>query len=131
MYTFKKKERLNNKKNINELFDKGQSFFNYPFKIYYYLQPNESECMQIAVLFSVGKKQIKNAADRNRVKRLCRESYRLNKNTLYSNLNNYTGNLDIAFVYVGKKDPDFFELQYKMQKILIHLVSLTKKLNNV
>lgn len=127
MYTFSKKERLNSKIDIQRLFKHGESFFSYPFKVYYHIDIAEANKAHAAVLFSVGKKQFKLAVDRNRVKRLCRESYRLNKQELINCLQTKETRLEVAFIYVGKSLPDFSDLESKMKKILSQLVLIEKK----
>lgn len=127
MYTFSKKERLNSKKNIHRLFESGTTFFSYPFKVYYYFDDAVVDSPSAVVLFSIGKKQFKKAVDRNRVKRLCREVYRLNKTILIEKLEENKSHLEIAFIYVGKTIPEFSDLQTKMQKVLIHLANLEQK----
>lgn len=127
MYTFSKKERLNSKKNIARLFESGSTFFTYPFKVYYHFDTVVDNTSAASVLFSIGKKQFKKAVDRNRVKRLCREVYRLNKYILLDKLEEKNSRLEIAFIYVGKTIPDFPELQAKMQKILGQLAVVEQK----
>lgn len=127
MHTFTKKERLNSKKNIARLFEQGHSFFSYPFKVYYHFEEAKENVPNAAVLFSVGKKQFKSAVDRNRVKRLCRESYRLNKGRLTKELIEKQLQVEVAFVYVGKTLPEYKELEAKMQKALKQLVGLEVK----
>lgn len=127
MYTFSKKERLNSKKNITRLFESGSTFFTYPFKVYYHFDTVEDNSPAASVLFSIGKKQFKKAVDRNRVKRLCREVYRLNKYILLDKLEEKKSYLEIAFIYVGKTIPDFLELQSKMQKVLSQLSDIEQK----
>lgn len=123
MHTFNKKERLNSKISIHRLFKKGTSFFSYPYKIYYHFENTEEQASTVAVLFSVGKKQFKLAVERNRVKRLCREAYRLNKSILLEAFEEKNVRVEIAFVYVGKTLPEFHDLEVKMQKILQQLAS--------
>ena len=48
---------------------------------------------------SVSKRRFKRAVKRNRVKRLIRETYRLNKNTLYSSIPE-DKTMDILFIYL-------------------------------
>lgn len=127
MYEFTKKERLNSKKNIARLFKQGSTFFSYPFKVYYYLEPDVVETTAAAVLFSIGKKQFKKAVDRNRVKRLCREAYRLNKYLLLNQLQENKSTLEVAFIYVGKTIPDYHELEAKLQKTLAQLATISQK----
>jgi len=92
--TFKKSERLSQKKLIQELFDKGSSFYLYPFKIFFL--PNEKPLHQIVT--SVPKSIFKRAVDRNAIKRRIREGYRLNKNKLPSDQF-----FSIAYIYTAKE----------------------------
>jgi ribonuclease P protein component len=126
MYTFSKKERLNSKISIHRLFEHGSSFFSYPFKVYYTIQTAEEAKPTSSVLFSIGKKQFKLAVDRNRVKRLCRETYRLNKSVLIEALEKKQVRVEVAFIYVGKTLPDFHDLEVKMQKALLQLATIEK-----
>ncbi|MCD6179738.1 MAG: ribonuclease P protein component [Bacteroidales bacterium] len=127
MYTLNKKERLNSKINIHRLFEHGSSFFSYPFKVYYNFEEIQEVSPRASVLFSIGKKQFKLAVDRNRIKRLCRESYRLNKSLLLDILEEKHIKAEVAFVYVGKTIPDFQDLEAKMQKALRQLSLIKHK----
>ena len=80
-FTFKKEERLFKEKQIQELFDKGSSFYFYPFRVFF-LQNRDPQYPVHQVLISVSKKIFKRAVDRNLIKRRIREGYRLNKNRL-------------------------------------------------
>jgi ribonuclease P protein component len=121
MNTFTKKERLNSKKDIHRLFEQGSTFFSYPFKVYFFFHQKGEKINQASVLFSVAKKQFKLAVDRNRIKRLCRESYRLNKSILNTALEKNKSSVELAFVYVAKTSIEYDELQKKMKKILLRL----------
>ena len=113
-YTLSKNERLHSKKSIKELFDKGSSFFLYPFKVLYFESPqNPIETNQ--VLFSVSKRKIKKAVDRNHVKRRIKEAYRLNKHLL-TDKNKCKKN--IAFIYVSSDISTFKSIEPVIQKIL-------------
>ena len=93
-YTLKKSERLSQKKLIEELFDKGSSFYLYPFKVFFL--PNERHLNQM--MATVPKSIFKRAVDRNTVKRRIREGYRLNKAKLVSD--NF---FSIAYIYTAKE----------------------------
>lgn len=115
-HTLSKNERLHSKKSIKELFDKGSSFFLYPFKVLYLDLPLELiETNQ--VLFSVSKKKIKKAVDRNQVKRRIKEAYRLNKHLLA----NAEVKKNIALIYVSSDIPSFKKIEPVIQKILVRL----------
>ncbi len=96
-FTFKREERLSKEKVIQELFDKGSSFYLYPFKVYFMQNPDPGFPVH-QVLISVSKKKFRRAVDRNLIKRRIRESYRLNKKLL-ANRNK----LLIAYIYSIKE----------------------------
>jgi ribonuclease P protein component len=93
-FTFKKSERLSQEKLIQELFDKGSSFYLYPFKVLFL--PNDRPTNQ--VMASVPKSIFKRAVDRNTIKRRIREGFRLNKAKLTSDKF-----FSIAYIYTAKE----------------------------
>lgn len=121
-----KNERLHSKKSIKELFDKGSSFFLYPFKVLYLDLPLEQiETNQ--VLFSVSKKKIKKAVDRNQVKRRIKEAYRLNKHLLA----NAEVKKNISLIYVSSDIPSFKKIEPVIQKILVRLDHLSNEIQKI
>ena len=120
-----KKERLSGTIKIDTLFKEGKSFISYPLRVIYLLheQSRESIC---SILVSVPKKRIKKASHRNRIKRLIRESYRLNK-ALIDNETIGDKSLDIAFIYVKDTTSDYPTIQKAIQKALNHItIRITK-----
>ncbi len=107
VFSFSKSERLSKKKDIQELFDKGSSFYLHPFKVFFRKQPESPGVHQ--VLFSVPKRNFKHATDRNRIKRRMREAYRLNKALLPS-----ASALQIAYIYTAKNILLFKTIEDKM-----------------
>jgi ribonuclease P protein component len=105
-FSFPKTERLNKKKTIQELFEKGSSFYLYPFRVHY-LKPESESSHQ--VLFSVSKRIFKNAVDRNLIKRRMREAYRLSKESIQGN-----SKLQIAYIYTAKEILPFIQIQAKV-----------------
>src|SRR5688572_11081047 len=106
-FSFPKSERLNKKKVIQELFDKGSSFYLRPFRVYFQKLPLGEPASQI--MFSVSKRNFKKATDRNLLKRRMREAYRLNKDALPG-----TSKLQMAYIYTAKEILIFSEIRDKL-----------------
>ena len=96
-FSFSKKERLHGRKIIQELFDKGSSFYLHPFKIICLLHPVQNEGNS-QVLITASSKTFGKAVDRNKIKRRVREGYRLNKEKLLPERKWL-----IAYIYVAKE----------------------------
>ncbi|UAB76461.1 ribonuclease P protein component [Mesoflavibacter sp. SCSIO 43206] len=109
-YTYNKDEKLKSQKAIEQLFAEGKSVSTYPLRMVYL--DNQT---QLKVGVSVSKRNFKLAVHRNRVKRLLREGYRLNKNLLIDNkLDHYT----LMILYISKEMPDFKIIDKKMKALL-------------
>ena len=75
--TFTKRERLCSETQIEELLRNRQRIFCPPLKCHYIFLPITEENTVNQLVISVPKRFLKHAVDRNRVKRLVREAYRL------------------------------------------------------
>jgi ribonuclease P protein component len=121
MHTFKKEERLCNKKLIDELFHNGSSFLCYPFKASW-LVTNTPQQVPAQILFSVSKRRFKRAVDRNLIKRRMREAYRLNKQQqLYELLTTTDKKIVFSVGYIGKEIVAYELIEKKMLKLLTQL----------
>jgi ribonuclease P protein component len=121
MYTFKKEERLCNKKLIESLFHNGSSFLCYPFRASW-LPVDEAMPYPAQVLITVSKKRYKHAVDRNLVKRRIREAYRLSKQQyLYEQLTGANKQLVFSISYIGKEIVPYELMSKKMLKFLQQL----------
>lgn len=72
-------------------------------------------------------KTFKRAVDRNRIKRLTREAYRLQKAELYNDLNEKNRQLIVFFVYTGKVVPEHEEVMKSVATILKKLVKFVNE----
>ena len=112
--TFPKSERLSSKKIIDDLFTQGVTIKHYPFVIKY-LPLQEPQNKDIQVLFSVSNRNFKRAVDRNKIKRLMRESYRLNKTPITTLSKKYA----LAYVYTARKILPFSEIFTKLNESIL------------
>ena len=111
---FPKKEKLKSKKLIEMLFKEGKTLTSFPYKLIY-LRVEVPVDARFKTSVAVPKKNFKSAVKRNRIKRLLRESYRLNKHLVF---NNSEGNYAFLFLYLGKEMPSYPEVDKSMQIIL-------------
>jgi ribonuclease P protein component len=107
--TFCSAEKLKSKKLIELLFKKGKSVSQSGFTVVYLATPLNTFYPAQAG-FSVPKSNFKKAVDRNRIKRLNREAYRLNKLPFYSRLAVKQQQMALMWVYKGKSIPVYEEV---------------------
>lgn len=119
--TFNKHEKLKSKKLIKLLFENGEKISVFPMLLMYLKVEHDSKYFVQAGV-TVSKRNFNKAVNRNRIKRLLRESYRLNKPFLYEKLEN---NVDLKeskyifmFIYLGKKEVKQIILHEKMKELL-------------
>ena len=77
---------------------------------------NAEEPLQAGVTAS--SRHFKKAVQRNRIKRVLREAYRLQKSPLQQAVKAQQKSLVLFFIYIGKELPVFAEVQQKMQVVL-------------
>ena len=120
MQKFSKSERLCSRKSIDNLISCGNRLFCYPFRLVW-LESETGSPFPVKLAISVPRKKFKKAVTRNRIKRLIRESYRLNKSLLYEKLNEKKREMDILLIYISDDEPDFNYINIRMQKLLLKL----------
>jgi len=124
-YTLGKNERLKSRKAIDQLFTGGKSFSLFPFKVIYVKAPaNEQQSTSgefLKAAFSVSKRYFKKAVYRNRIKRLMREAYRLQKPALQNQLEQNKRVLTIFILYVSNELPEYELVVSKMNALLKRL----------
>lgn len=111
---YPKKEKLKSQKLIEQLFSEGKSVSAFPLRMVY-LKTAFEDNVQFKTGVSVSKRNFKNAVDRNRIKRLLREAYRLNKAIHF---NNISESYALMILYISKDGTDFVSIEKKMKQLL-------------
>ena len=120
-FKFTKEERVTGEKRIETLFTQGRSFMAYPFRVVF-LETAHSLAMPLSILISIPKKRLKLAVHRNRMKRLTREAYRLNKHLIKDALLRKEVHIDVAFIYVKDELSDSATVEKGLRKALRELM---------
>ncbi|UOQ32968.1 Ribonuclease P protein component [Candidatus Karelsulcia muelleri] len=128
----KKKEIINKKKIVNTIFRNGKKIENNLLKVAYLetstskynstkynststSKYNSTSTFKVKIAFFVSKKQIIKSYQRNRIKRLMRRSYQLNKKIIpFKRKKIYY----IIFMYLKKKLHNFYELKNCFENII-------------
>lgn len=126
-FFLKKKQRLKAKKKITQLFTKGKCFRHRDILCYYL------PCTGLAkhqVLISVGKKIIRKAVQRNKIKRRIREAYRQQQYKISEELLGKT--YLIGYVFIGKKQKNkrYTNLFAAITAAMEHILSTCDKEGN-
>lgn len=116
-FSFPKQERLTSKKLIEAVFAGGQKTKAWPLVAKHVDAPLPDD-VPCQVVISVSKRSFKRAVDRNRIKRLMREAWRLQKHLLYEGLNAHEKQRAVVLIYVGKELPNFEGMQACVERLI-------------
>ncbi|MBV8254384.1 MAG: ribonuclease P protein component [Chitinophaga sp.] len=124
-YSFKQEERLKSRKLIETLFREGKAFSVFPYRVVYMLVDDlPVNRFPVQVGFSVSNRKFPRATDRNRVKRLSREAWRLQKQDLHDKLSTQSRKLAVFLIYTDKNIAPFSTIQGKISVILKKLAAI-------
>lgn len=149
-FTLGKDQRLKSRKRIERIFREGKSIPVFPYRVYYMLESvdvaggagvsgvsggaasGRAEAFRGAAYalqagFGVSSRHFKKAVDRNRIKRLTREAYRLNKGGLGQVVEQRKLHLSLFFIYTGKELPDH---RLVSGKIAVALEKIVKEIGS-
>ena len=112
LFGFSKRERLKSRKIIEDVFRTGKVLAQHPVRVMYKFldghPQQEQSILQVGV--TVSRRHFKRAVDRNRIKRLLREAYRLQKHQLLEGLQQKRLYGYLFFMYLGKSLPTYAEV---------------------
>jgi len=114
---FGKNYKLCSQKTIERLFKEGKSIRLYPFVVHFKeLELPENQPFQL--VFSAPKRIFKRAHERNRIKRLLRETFRKKKLILEEWLSTDQKQLALFVIYTGKEELPLQKLMVKTEQLL-------------
>lgn len=100
-FSFKKEHRLTLRNEIDTLFRQGKAHYSGPLRLIYKIGKNGIP--GIKILISVPRKKFKKAVDRNRLKRLIREAYRLNRPAIIPDDQVLSSDIRACLIYTGDR----------------------------
>ena len=124
---FGKEYKLCSRERIAEVFEAKKSIKHFPFVLHYLETKPLDQKTAFQIVLSAPKRTFRKATDRNRIKRLLRESVRKNKVILEQFLHGRDMHLSLFLVYTGKEEIPVAVLDKKMGKTFHEL---TKQLDN-
>jgi ribonuclease P protein component len=120
-FSFNKQEKLKSRKLTKQLFAEGKSFLVFPIKVMY-LPIKEPLDFPIKIGVSASSRTFKHAVDRNHIKRVIKEQYRLNKLPLHQYVTTNNKQIIAFFLYINKILPEKGLVEKKMPIIINKLM---------
>jgi ribonuclease P protein component len=125
-FTLGKNERLKSRKQIEQMFNEGKRFTVNPFRVFFIISDLSERTNLLQFGVGAGTKNFKKAVDRNKIKRLTREAWRLLNHELKDKLKASGRQLNVFFIYTGNELPDF---KIVKDKVTVALKKLSDKID--
>ena len=128
-FTYQKKDKLKSRKQLQFLFSKGTAITMHPIRLLYTIEKAEAGIFPNGLLQAgVGapSRQFRKAVQRNKVKRLLREGYRLEKPNFTNSINLTNTRLNLFFLYLDAHVQTQQQIQATINLILQKLADKLK-----
>ena len=116
-HTYGKEQRLKSVIVLNRIFESGEKIKSFPILARYTTSTFEAE-VPFQVATTVSKRRFRKAVTRNRIKRLMREAWRLEKHRLGEIWKKGDSQFALVLIYVGNEIPDFEKCANTIRKIV-------------
>ena len=136
VFTYQKSDKLKSRKQTQHLFSTGQAINVFPIRLIYTIEPITSSTItpSLTSLLQAGvgapSRTFRKAVQRNRVKRLLREAYRLEKPNFITQAALDHKRVNLFFLYTDVNVLTQLEIQAKVKEALTLLVAKLKKLQS-
>jgi ribonuclease P protein component len=133
VFTYQKTDKLKSRKQTQHLFSTGQAINVFPIRLIYTIEPIPSTAANLSLTSvlqaGVGapSRTFRKAVQRNRVKRLLREAYRLEKPNFISQAALDNKRVNLFFLYTDALVLTQVEIQGKLKEALSILVTKLNK----
>lgn len=115
---FPRVERLKSRKQIGQLITADASSFIYPFRIAWITQDLEGG-YPLQIAFSVPKRRIRQAVDRNPIRRRMMEAWRLHRQPLIDHLREVGQSCQLMLIFSGKpEDGNYATIEKSIGRII-------------
>ena len=133
VFTYQKSDKLKSRKQTQHLFSTGQAINVFPIRLIYTIEPIESTAANLSLtsILQAGvgapSRTFRKAVQRNRVKRLLREAYRLEKPNFLSQAALENKRVNLFFLYTDVLVLTQAAIQGKVKEALSLLVTKLKE----
>ncbi|MEY3873479.1 MAG: hypothetical protein RL363_200 [Bacteroidota bacterium] len=125
IFTYQKKDKLKSRKQTQNLFSNGKAIGVFPIKLIYTIEAIDTDGLLQAGV-GAPTRTFRKAVQRNRVKRLLREAYRLEKPSFLTQFSLEHKRINLFFLYGNAEVLPQAEIQNKVRSAL---ALLAQKLN--